>query len=288
MSLKRVPSVKAYVPNSILLEIVRKCLRTVAHSNKLLIKSAIPLAKLMDDSSLMEKTEKLSYFKSNSTTANSSKKKKKKSFIANDHSSLPLTSVNIPKMEEDMCQAARKLELFKQRVMMSRMASTDCGINKHRTWTLAKNWNPCPIGLLPRIAGPSGYLPSLNLTNNSKDIHELDEEAQKDIHELDGKETQEDIHELDWKETQRDIHELDDMETQKPRKCGVKRDASVDLMLLGGPAVKKRRETKQVSELNHDVSLPIKAEKCLTLNMVCKSFTEEECRAIKSSARLLV
>lgn len=240
--LKKVPSAKVNVPKRSLLELVQKCVRIRAPSNKQLMDSALLLAKLMDDSSLMEKVQKLSQvILSNSV-------------ITNDESSLPMTSVNFLQMEEDIRQAAKKLELFKQRVTKSRTTpSTDCGTDKPRTWTLAKEWNPCPIGMLPRIAGTFGYLPSLDPIDDWKDLHDLDKE-----------------------------------ETQKPSKHGVKRDSTLDLTLLDHSTVKKKRGTKQVSESDHDVLPPIKAKGCLLINGVWKSVTEEEFRAIKSSVRILV
>ncbi|XP_028803961.1 uncharacterized protein LOC114759030 [Neltuma alba] len=240
--LNKVPSAKANVPKSVLLELVRKCLRILPPSNKQLMDSALLLAKLMDDSSLMEKVEKLSHvILSNSV-------------ITNDESSLPMASVNFLQMEEEIRQAARKLESFKQRVTKSKTSSSmDCLTDEPRTWALAKEWNPCPIGMLPRTAGSSGYLPSLDRIDNGKDIHELDRK-----------------------------------ETQKPIKHGVKRDATLDLTLLDESTLKKIREAGQVSELEHDVLPPVKAKGCLLIDGLWKSVTEEEFRAIKSSVRILV
>ncbi|KAI9114214.1 hypothetical protein K1719_014864 [Acacia pycnantha] len=237
--LKKVPSAKANVPKRAFLELIRKCLRILAPCNKQLMDSAVLLAKLMDDSSLMEKIKNLSQvILSNSITTD-------------DESPLGMTSVNFLQMEEDLHQAARKLELFKQRVTKSRTTpSTDCGTDKPRTWILAKEWNPCPIGMLPRIAGTFGYLPSLDPIDNRKNLHELDRN-----------------------------------ETQKPSKHGVKRDATLDLTLLDDS--KKKRGTKQVSESDHEVLPPINA-KGLLRNGVRKSVIEEEFRALKSSVRTLI
>ncbi|KAK4275708.1 hypothetical protein QN277_018746 [Acacia crassicarpa] len=238
--LKKVPSAKANVPKRALLELIKKCLRILAPCNKQLMDSAILLAKLMDDSSLMEKIKKLSQvILFNPVTTH-------------DESSLPMTSVNFLQMEEDIRQAAIKLELFKQRVLKSRKTtSTDCGTDKPRTWTLAKEWNPCPIGMLPRIAGTFGYLPSLDPIDNRKDLPELDRK-----------------------------------DAQKPSKHGVKRDATLDLTLIDDSILKKNRGTKQVSESHHDVLPPINAKGCLLINGVSKSVTEEEFRAIR--LRILV
>ncbi|XP_054794933.1 pre-rRNA-processing protein las1-like isoform X2 [Prosopis cineraria] len=236
--LYEVLSAKANVPKNVLLELVRKCLRISAPSNKQLVDSALLLAKLMDDSSLMEKVKRLSHV----ILSNSVK--------SSDESSLPISSVNFLQMEEYISRAARKLELFKQRVTKSKTTSlTDCDTNGPRTWTLAKEWNPCPIGMLPRTAGSSGYLPSLDHIDDRKEIHELDR-----------------------KETQ----------NQKPSKHGVKRDATLDLTLLDDSTVKKKKETGQVSKLT------MEAKGCLLIDGIMKNVTEQEFRAIKSSVRILI
>lgn len=72
------------------------------------------------------------------------------------------------KEEASLKQVAEKLEFFKLRLRdrSSRNLSngrTDAAANK--TWTVAKSWNPCPIGMLPCSFSSTGVLPILDKVN---------------------------------------------------------------------------------------------------------------------------
>lgn len=163
--LSKVPSTEANVPKTVLLELVRKCLLTSAPRNKQLMDSSLLLAKLMHDSSLMERVKKLSLL----NLSNSDK--------ADDETSLPMTS-SIFQLEESLHQAAKKLELVKQQIINNKTPmALDCQTEKSQTWTLAEVWNPCPIGMLPRSVGSSGCLPVLDYIDNGKKIRESDREV---------------------------------------------------------------------------------------------------------------
>lgn len=241
--LSKVPSTEANVSKSILLELLRKCLLISAPSNKQLMDSALLLAKLMDDSSLMDRVKRLSLL----VLLNLDK--------ADEESSLPMTSKNILKLEESIHQAAKKLELVKQHITKHKTPmAVDYEAEKSRTWNLAKVWNPCPIGMLPRAVGSSGYLPTLNCIDNAKKIHESERKV-----------------------------------TWKLSKDGAKRDATLDLQLLDNSAVKKMRETTEVAEIVHDALLPAEGDKgFLLIDGVWKRVREEELLAIESSVRILV
>lgn len=238
-----VPSTQATVSKSVLLEILHKCLLISVHSNKQLMDSALLLAKLMDDSSLMEKVKKLYILGLSNLDED------------NDESSLLMTSKNIFKLEKSLQQAAEKLALVKQHITRNKIPmAVDCEKEKSNTWNLANVWNPCPIGMLPRAVGSSGYLPTLDHADNSKKVQDSEREV-----------------------------------TRKLSNHGAKRDASFELQLLDNSAVKKMRETIEVAEIDGNVLLPMEGEKgCLMVDGVWKRVKEEELLAIESSVRILV
>lgn len=147
----------------------------------------------------------------------------------------------------------------------------DCDTEKSQTWTLAKSWNPCPIGMLPRAVGSSGCLPVLNI---------IDDEKQNQVSScclpaadiiVDEKQNQVSEKEENWKLIPH----------------GSKRDASLDLLQLDNSTVKKMRETKEFSELNNE--LPLQGGKgCLMVGGVRKKLTEEELLVIESSVSIIV
>ncbi|KAF7844407.1 pre-rRNA-processing protein las1 isoform X2 [Senna tora] len=241
--LSNLASTEGNMSKSVLLELLRKCLLISAPSKKQLMDSALLLAKLMDDNSMMERVKKLSLL----GLSNLEK--------ANEESSLSVTSKNIFKLEESIHQAAKKLELVKQHIMKNRTPmAIDCEPEKSQKWNLSKVWNPCPIGMLPRAVGASGYLPKLDHIDNTKKIHE----SQNTVA---------------WKQS----------------KDGAKRDATLDLHLLDNSSLKKMRETIEVTETDHDVLLLMEGEKgCLMVDGVWKRVREEEILAIESSVRILI
>ncbi|KAG4962033.1 hypothetical protein JHK82_038721 [Glycine max] len=257
--LSKVPSAAANMPKRVLHELLRRCLLVSQLCNKQLVDSALQLAELMNDSYLMEKVRKFSLISLSNLES------------ADDESPL-LTSKNIFQFEESMLEAAKKLELVKQQIMKNKKPmAMDCDTEKSQTWTLAKSWNPCPIGMLPRAVGSSGCLPVLNI---------IDDEKQNQVSScclpaadiiVDEKQNQVSEKEENWKLIPH----------------GSKRDASLDLLQLDNSTVKKMRETKEFSELNNE--LPLQGGKgCLMVGGVRKKLTEEELLVIESSVSIIV
>lgn len=257
--LGKVPSAAANMPKGVMLELLRRCLLISQLMNKQLMDSALQLIELMDDRYLMEKVQKLSHISLSNLEH------------ADDQSSL-LTSNNIIQFEESIHETAKKLELIKHQVMKKKKPMTmDCDIKKPQTWTLAKSWNPCPIGMLPRAVGSSGCLPVLDIINNEKQNQEssscfpvvdvIDDEEQDQV----------------WEKK----------ENWKLAPHGAKRDATIDPLQLDNSTVKKMRESKESGELNSE--LPLQGDKgCLIVGGVWKKLTEEELLVIESSVRILV
>ncbi|KAI4308206.1 hypothetical protein L6164_031305 [Bauhinia variegata] len=230
----------ADVPKTSLLELLRKCLQISAPGNKLLMDSALHLAQLIDDSStLIEKVEKLSLLD-----------------LSNLDGQGPsvMTSNNLVLEEESMHQAAKKLDLLKERVIKKKTSmSMDGGIAKSNRWTLSKSWNPCPIGMLPRAAGSSGCLPVLDRIGN----HDKNQVTER-------------------------------KEPSKSNQHSAKRDATLDLDKLDNSTVKKMKATVENGGFKNQ-EFPLEGEKgCLMVGGVWKKVGEEELLDIQSSVRILV
>ncbi|OIW02806.1 hypothetical protein TanjilG_29582 [Lupinus angustifolius] len=239
--LSKVPSSTANVPKKVLLELLHKCLIISQLCNKQLMDSALYLAELVGDRSLLERAKRLYLIGLSNLD------------YADDKASSVLTTKNIFQCEESIHEAAKKLELVKQQVLKNKAPrAVDCENKKAQTWSLAKSWNPCPIGMLPRAVGSSGCLPVLDHIDNQK-------------------QTQVSERKEDWKLIQH----------------GTKRDATEDLQLLDNSTVKKMRDTKESGELNG--LFPTDGVKgCLMVAGVWKRVGEEELQAIQSSLRILV
>ncbi|XP_014505143.1 uncharacterized protein LOC106765146 isoform X2 [Vigna radiata var. radiata] len=256
--LSRVPSAAANMPRGVFLGLVHRCLLISQLCNKQLMDSAVQLTELMDDNYLMEKVKKFSRISLWNLEQ------------ADDQSSL-LTSNNIFQFEKSIHEAAKQLELVKHQVTKNKTPkASDCDTKKSQTWTLAKSWNPCPIGMLPRAVGSSGRLPVLDIINNEKQnqvssgclpvVDIIDSEEQDQIWEK----------EENWKLTPQ----------------GAKRDATIDLLQLDNSTVKKMRKTEEFGELNNE--LPLQGGKgCLIVGGVWKKLTDE-LLVIDSSVEILV
>ncbi|MED6109800.1 hypothetical protein PIB30_036915 [Stylosanthes scabra] len=241
--LSKAPSAAAKMPKGVLVELLRKCLLVSRLCNKQLMDSALQLAVLMDDTALLNRVTKVSDIGLSNLE------------ISDDDSSL-LNSKNISQFEECIHEAAKKLELVKQLIMKKKNSmAMDCETKKPQGWTLAKSWNPCPIGMLPRAAGSSGFLPVLDNIDNQN-------------------------------QNQNQVSEREDSCTLI--KHGAKRDATLDLQQLDNSNVKKMKETQEeIGELNN-VMQTEGDEGWLMVDGVWKRVMEEELQAIKSEVRILV
>lgn len=211
--LNKVPSATTKMPKRVLLELLRRCLLISHLCNKHLMDSALHLAELMDDRCLSEKVQRLSLVALSNLDN------------ADDQSSL-LTSTNIFQFEESMREAAKKLELVKQQIMKNKTAAMNCETVKSQVWSLAKSWNPCPIGMLPRAVGSSGRVPVLDIIDNEKQ-NQVSEMCEKQ-------------------------NEVSEIQEWKLIRHGAKRDAALGLQLLDNSTVKKMRETEEYGDLNNE------------------------------------
>ncbi|XP_047162601.1 uncharacterized protein LOC124832444 isoform X2 [Vigna umbellata] len=256
--LSRVPSAAANVPKGVFLGLVHRCLLISQLINKQLMDSAVQLTELMDDNYLMEKVKSFSHISLWNLEQ------------ADDQSSL-LTSNNIFQLDESIHEAAKQLELFKHQVTKNKTPKAlDCDTKKSQTWTLAKSWNPCPIGMLPRAVGSSGRLPVLDIINNEKQ-NQVSSGCLPVVDIIDNEEQ-----DLIWEKE----------ENWKLTPQGAKRDATIDLLQLDNSTVKKMRKTEEFGELNNE--LPLQGGKgYLIVGGVWKKLTDE-LLVIDSSIKILV
>ncbi|XP_065850947.1 protein LAS1-like [Euphorbia lathyris] len=147
--------------NTVLKELLRKCLLISLGGNKQLMESSLQLAQLIgDNSTLMEKISKLKLKFLNLSNPNAPE----------EHSFLRSCSNPLIQQDEAIDQAAKKLESVKLLVAKRRTKKSTDG-NSGR-WSVVKSWNPCPIGMLPRDLGSSGCLPVLDSNEKSVDSSE--------------------------------------------------------------------------------------------------------------------
>ncbi|XP_070670626.1 uncharacterized protein [Malus domestica] len=238
----KVSSAERTIPQAILMELLRKCLIVSASANKKLMDSAAHLAQLTGDSFLVGKLHKLSSFVSSNSDGT-------------EEDTVHINSNNqFKKQEESISQAAEKLELIKRRIVKSKVVKRiDADVGDTNRWVLAKSWNQCPIGMLPRAVGSSGRLPVLDV-NVPEKVPELLGRKEK------------------WELNQ----------------CSVKRPGS-DMQLLDNPCVKKMRATVDGSASEgEDVSSWEDVDGHLMIGGVWKKVGEEELLAIKSAVRILI
>ncbi|XP_050128035.1 uncharacterized protein LOC126604764 isoform X4 [Malus sylvestris] len=238
----KVSSAERTIPQAILMELLRKCLIVSASANKKLMDSAAHLAQLTGDSFLVGKLHKLSSFVSSNSDGT-------------EEDTVHINSNNqFKKKEESISQAAEKLELIKRCIVKSKVVKRiDADVGDTNRWVLAKSWNQCPIGMLPRAVGSSGRLPVLDV-NVPEKVPELLGRKEK------------------WELNQ----------------CSVKRPSS-DMQLLDNPCVKKMRATVDGSASEgEDVSSWEDVDGHLMIGGVWKKVGEEELLAIKSAVRILI
>jgi ribosomal biogenesis protein LAS1 len=230
-----------------LLDLLRKSLLVSAPANKQLLDSAIRLAQLIGNSSLMEKLKKLPLLGSSNSE---------------EEIEIPSTTNFFVQHEESISQAAKKLELVKLRRLKSKVVETSAGdAENSNRWVLSRSWNPCPIGMLPHTLGSSGRLPVLDCHNGGK------REASSDIQLIDN---------TSVKKRRKTMEgcESDAVE-------GV--EASSDIQLIDNTSVKKRRETMEGCE--SDAVKSVKGH--LLIGGIWKGISEDELLALESEVRIL-
>ncbi|XP_030959298.1 uncharacterized protein LOC115981245 isoform X7 [Quercus lobata] len=203
---------EAKISKTILLELLHKCLLVSASGNKHLMDSAVFLAQLMGDRSLMEKLNKLSLNLSNMDFT---------------EEEIPSMTNLLTRQEQSISQAAKKLELVKLRRMKSKVVEATGGdMGNSKRWVVSRSWNPCPIGMLPHTLGTSGLLPVLERKDDHVKVPEVSEQKEEnwELNRCSGK-----------REASSDIQQIDNSSVKKRReKMEVCESETVDALPFEG------------------------------------------------------
>ncbi|PPD67691.1 hypothetical protein GOBAR_DD35438 [Gossypium barbadense] len=230
------------VSNAILLELLRKCLLVASLRNNHLMDSALHIAQLVGNSVLMEKLNKFRSLGLSNTE------------VTEENTSNETWGI-VSQEEEYLNQAAKKLEVVKLRRTKSTAVKTADDVRNSNRWVVAKSWNPCPLGMLPRTLGSSGRIPLLDCGSD----------CQKDTEVMEGK-------------NERELN----------RRNG-KREGSDDIQLMNFSSPKKLKET--VENKHEQSSEGVSSSgtcRHLMMDGVWKEVGETEVEAIASAVRILV
>lgn len=148
------------IPKDMLSTLLKKCLLFLTPGNTYLLDSAVLIAKLMGKNSLAERLNKLPM--QNAPNPDQT--------IEDSTEDLERA---LHQQQDSINQAAKKLEFLiscrrKGKTVMTE--ATDDGL-EGKTWTVAKSWSKCPIGMLPRTLGSSGVLSVLETANGQLQEH---------------------------------------------------------------------------------------------------------------------
>ncbi|KAJ6948544.1 hypothetical protein NC651_002770 [Populus alba x Populus x berolinensis] len=211
---RKASSIGKNLSNTILMEVLRKCLLVSSNGNKQLMDSALHLAQLMGDTSVTGKLKKLSSLVLSNPD------------VTQEKSSLSSLNNLLIQQDESIHQATKKLEFVKfYRTKSKAVKRTDGEVGSSGGWAVAKSWNPCPIGMLPRDLGSSVHLPALDCADDDKKL----------------------VHSSEWKQSwelkQGSSGDIPFSYYPSVERTDSKREAGCDIYLLDKSSVKKMRET---------------------------------------------
>ncbi|XP_027113975.1 uncharacterized protein [Coffea arabica] len=149
-------------PKATIFELLHKCLVTCSHGNLQLRTSALFLARILGDRSLISKLEKLLQLTGPDLDVS-------EAFPSNDSVSENFLSHE----QESIDFAARSLELIKLRRRKTENLMSTNNNEKNTRWVIVKSWNPCPIGMLPQSLGSAGRFPVLDCNFEAPEIPTL-------------------------------------------------------------------------------------------------------------------
>ncbi|KAM7252521.1 hypothetical protein ACFE04_024404 [Oxalis oulophora] len=233
--------------NAILKELLRKCvLISGCSGNTQLMKSTLLVAELIGDDLLIDKLSKIfSIWMPNSD-------------ITENNTSIAI-SKDLTQHEESVRLAANKLESYKSFRIKSKVNTTT-----NSNWVVAKSWNPCPIGMLPRDLSYSGRLPVMGGESNHEIVENSSKRGKKwELNKCSGNEVDNLNMQLgkNWELNMCSGNDFEDANIQfvddtNVGKLNGKRGVSYDdTEMLDSPTFKKRRETMDVEESNSEDGL---------------------------------
>ncbi|OVA18525.1 Las1-like [Macleaya cordata] len=229
-----------HIPKVALTELLKKCLLVSSPGNTQLADSALLLAQMLGNDFMVKKLRKLSLLRLPNTVG------------AQECSTCSGVEKILFEQEHAISQAAEKLEFLKlRRAKGNTINTTATNVNtgeKESTWKLAEFWNPCPIGMLPRVLGSTGVIPVLDRPIKIPEIEQVSESEER------------------W--------ELN--------RCSGKRESSCDVEFLENSTVSKKKREMVESGETEDL------KGYLMIGGVWKKVRQEEIHAIESAVRILV
>uniref|UniRef100_A0A1D1ZK34 Ribosomal biogenesis protein LAS1L n=2 Tax=Anthurium amnicola TaxID=1678845 RepID=A0A1D1ZK34_9ARAE len=165
---------KRFTPKVSLQELLRKCLLLSSSGNKHLLDSAIFVAEMIGNNSLLDRLKKLPLLSSQNIDITAE----------NNISSLQTI---IFQEEESIKQAIMKFDLLSSRLKTVCPEATHANTGMERKmWTVAKSWTPCPIGTLPCTFSSTAFVPVLDLAvggcmNNDSIVNEYEDQKQSAV-----------------------------------------------------------------------------------------------------------
>ncbi|XP_074557764.1 uncharacterized protein LOC141813690 isoform X2 [Curcuma longa] len=170
-------------------KLIRKCLTLSVIGNQHLWDSVLLLVEMTEDSSIKERLKKLPLLNYKAPPA------------ALQVPSYSNTESMLLKEEDAICQATEKLAILKSKMKARSQREVAPGADvsdTDTTWTVAKSWISCPIGMLPCSFSSTPVLPVLdqvdidtkagsekkkNLSFHASDYRQLDYPSEMSVHE---------------------------------------------------------------------------------------------------------
>ncbi|KAH9605960.1 hypothetical protein KSS87_008541 [Heliosperma pusillum] len=242
------PGSDCCIPRTTLIEVVRRCLHIADPENHELLGSTLLIAKMVGNGHLNQKIQKLSLLTS---------------LYSKHYEDSPSDGMTEELSNQDkyIHQAAQKLEMLKLRKFGKSNVTKiqDPNAQDGNIWSVAKSWKPCPIGMLPRAVGASGYLPVLDL--------DMDHD------------------------TKTALPSNDDQENLETSQCH-KRDACCDIELMNESSIKRMRTAEESDlPLSDDTNVVLKSDGVkgrLLIDGFYQKVGDEESQNILSRLRVLV
>lgn len=140
------------LPMETVLGLLRRSFMLLFPCGKWLKSSVVTLAEMTGDSSLLHKLKKFL------------------DMLNLDGFSVEACNRTISQQEFNLNEAKAALEYFQQHSKQKKEGkSKQPKMRQNSKWTVAKSWNPCPIGMLPDTIGSSGRFPVLDCVDEYRE-----------------------------------------------------------------------------------------------------------------------
>ncbi|EYU37440.1 hypothetical protein MIMGU_mgv11b003028mg [Erythranthe guttata] len=139
-----------YLPKETVLGLVRRCLLLSYPGKNRLMSSAVTLAQLSGDATLLQKLKKFAILEQLS--------------ISEANTEISCTETLFSEQEYSIRKAEEKFELMMRQHRMQKKNEKP-NLSESR-WSVIKSWNSCPMGMLPHSVGFSGRFSSVGLIDD--------------------------------------------------------------------------------------------------------------------------